>query len=140
MNHSERLRECTSMYCTGYGAVYQTAVNCVSQLSCGFVSGALRWVLRGKAQRLPTLRGSIQRVATPDTFGADLLGARAEEIPDCSSYSLRILWIATAVGCQSTLRVSCLSESQPGDSTSSLVVKGTSLTTNLVARSQPGDR
>ena len=33
---------------------------------------------------------------------ADLQGARAGEIPDCSSYSLRIPWIATAVGCQPT--------------------------------------
>ena len=92
-----------------YVCTAQDVVQCVNtrllfvQVVCCFVSGALRWVPRGKAPRLPPLRGDIQRDATPNRLLADPLGARAEEVPDCSSYPSRIPWIATAVGCQSTL-------------------------------------
>ena len=68
-----------------------------SPLECGFVSGALRWVTLGRTQRLPALRGDTQRVATPGTL-ANLLGARAERVPDCSSYLSRIPWSAADSG------------------------------------------
>ena len=123
-----------------YVCTAQDVVQCVKHPSsvCPscvlFVSGALRWVPRGKAQRLPPLRGDIQRNATPDRFLADPLGARAEEVPDCSSYPLRIPWIATAVGCQSTLaRLRLFLSPRSGDSTPVQVVRGTS----IVAVRQP---
>ena len=57
--------------------------------------------LTQKVSRLPTLRGGPSAVAAPATW-TDLLGARAERVPDCSSYLSRIPWSAQAVGCQST--------------------------------------
>ena len=68
--------------CTGYGAVRAQPSAVVS------VWGA------AQGNALPAPRGDAQRVATPVTL-ADIQGARAEEIPDCSSHSLRIPWIAT---------------------------------------------
>ena len=50
-------------------------------------------VTHGRSQRLPALRGDTQRVAAPATW-TDLLGARAERVPDCSSYLSRIPWSA----------------------------------------------
>ena len=121
------------MHCSRCGAVRQhpssVCPGCVL-----FCVWAVRWVPRGEAQRLPTPRGDIQRAATPDRFLADPLGARAEEVPDCSSCPLRILDRDGSSGlsihaCESppflNLRTS--------DSTSEQVVKGTS----LVAVRQP---
>ena len=42
-----------------------------------------------KVKSLPTLRGGPHAVAAPATL-TDLLGARAERVPDCSSYLSRI--------------------------------------------------
>ena len=50
-----------------------------------------------KVKRLPTLRGWTCAAAAPDTL-ADLLGARAERVPDCSSYLSRIPGGATDSG------------------------------------------
>ena len=55
------------MHCSGCGAVRQHPSS-VCPVVCGFVFWALRWLPRGKAQRLPPLRGDIQRVATPDLY------------------------------------------------------------------------
>ena len=95
---------------------------------CGFVSGALRWVTLGRTQRLPLQRSVSQRITAPGTL-ADLLGARAGEIPDCSvrpSLSVflgsRRQWVVNP-----RTRVFCLSESPNGDSTSEQVVKGVPL-------------
>ena len=74
-----------------------STVCCRVHLCVVFVPGALRWVTHGRSQRLPALRGDTQRVAAPDTL-ADLLGARAERVPDCSSYLSRIPWSATDSG------------------------------------------
>ena len=49
--------------------------------------------LTQKVSRLPTLRGGQSAVAAPTTW-TDLLGARAERVPDCSSYLSRIPWSA----------------------------------------------
>ena len=49
--------------------------------------------LTRKDGSLPTLRGGPSAVAAPSTW-TDLLGARAERVPDCSSYLSRIPWIA----------------------------------------------
>ena len=53
---------------------------------CVFVDGALQ-----KDSRIPTLRGGPSAVAAPATW-TDLLGARAERVPGCSSYLFRIPW------------------------------------------------
>ena len=63
---------------------------------CLFVDGALRRSTR-KHSCLPTLRGGSSTVATPSTW-TDLLGARAERVPDCSSYLSRIPWSAADSG------------------------------------------
>ena len=49
--------------------------------------------LTRKDGSLPTLRGGPHAVAAPATW-TDLLGARAERVPDCSSYLSRIPWSA----------------------------------------------
>ena len=49
--------------------------------------------LTRKVGNLPTLRGGPHAVAAPATL-TDLLGARAERVPDCSSYLSRIPWSA----------------------------------------------
>ena len=53
--------------------------------------------LTRKDGSLPTLRGGPHAVAAPATW-TDLLGARAERVPDCSSYLSRIPWSATDSG------------------------------------------
>ena len=63
---------------------------------CLFVDGAL-WRSTRKHSCLPTLRGGSSAVATPATW-TDLLGARAERVPDCSSYLSRIPGSATDSG------------------------------------------
>ena len=92
--------ECTSILHRGCGAV-----RVVKRLiSCPAVF--VLWLercegLTRKVSSLPTLRAGPLAVAEPTTW-TDLLGARAERVPDCSSYLCRIPWIVTAVGCQST--------------------------------------
>ena len=56
----------------------------------------------GKTHCLPTLRGSTQRVATPDTYFRPPGRPCRKESQTFSLIPFRILWIATAVGCQST--------------------------------------
>ena len=53
--------------------------------------------LTRKDSSLPTLRGGPSAVAAPTTW-TDLLGARAERVPDCSSYLSRIPWSAADSG------------------------------------------
>ena len=53
--------------------------------------------LTRKVGSLPTLRGGPHAVAAPATW-TDLLGARAERVPDCSSYLSRIPWSAANSG------------------------------------------
>ena len=67
-----------------------------------FVAGALRWVLHERSQRLPALRGSNQRVATPATYFRPPGRPCRKESQTFSLIPFRIPWIATAVGCQST--------------------------------------
>ena len=105
MKPNVRLRECTYVHCSGCGAVRGQTSSCVLVYvvlclgRCG--------VPRSEGQTPPDPEGWISAVAAPNTL-ADLLGVRAEEIVDCSSSSLRIPWIASGVGCQPRMRVSCL--------------------------------
>ena len=84
------------MYCTGCGCCAwgqaSLRVSC-----CGFVAGALRRSHAGRDVSLPSLRGGPHAVAAPATW-TDLLGARAERVPDCSSYLSRIPRSATDSG------------------------------------------
>ena len=65
------------------------------------VSGALRGLSRSEGQTPPDPKGWTCAAAAPDT-PADLLGARAERVPDCSSYLSRIPGVQQTVGRQST--------------------------------------
>ena len=58
--------------------------------------------LQRRSQRLPALRGSNQRVATPDTYFRPPGRPSRKESQTVSLIPFRIPWIATAVGCQST--------------------------------------
>ena len=67
-----------------------------------YVTGALRGMLHERSQRLPALRGSNQRAAAPATLFRPPGRPCRKESQTFSLISFRILWIATAVGCQST--------------------------------------
>ena len=87
---------------------------CVSQATLR-VSVVVLWLGRcgghtRKVSSLPTLRGGPHAVAAPATW-TDLLGARAERVPDCSSYLShyvdRAAWVVSP-----RTRVSCLIKRQ----------------------------
>ena len=92
---------CTRVTAQGKGAVCGQSSPVVSLWRGFTVAGALRWLLR-ETQRLPALRGSSQRAAAPATlFGPPGRPCRKES-QTFSLIPFRILWIASAVGCQST--------------------------------------
>ena len=64
--------------------------------------GRCAGLLQRRSQRLPALRGSNQRVATPDTYFRPPGRPCRKESQTVSLIPFRILWIASAVGCQST--------------------------------------
>ena len=64
--------------------------------------GRCAGLLQRRSQRLPALRGSTQRVATPDTYFRPPGRPCRKESQTFSLIPFRILWIASAVGCQST--------------------------------------
>ena len=88
--------------CTVYVYTAQDVVLCVSQATLSvsscvcFVAGALRRI-HAEALLPPDPKGWISAVAAPATW-TDLLGARAERVPDCSSYLSRIPGSATDSG------------------------------------------
>ena len=93
-----RLHMCQVYVCTA-----QDMVLCVGQASLRVSCCVVLWLGRCGGlttegqQRLPTLRGGPRAVAAPATL-TDLLGARAERVPDCSSYLSRIPGSATDSG------------------------------------------
>ena len=81
--------------------LHRDVVLCVSQATLR-VSVVVLWLgrcggLTRKDGSLPSLRGGPHAVAAPATW-TDLLGARAERVPDCSSYLSRIPWSAADSG------------------------------------------
>ena len=64
--------------------------------------GRCAGLLQRRSQRLPALRGSNQRVATPDTYFRPPGRPCRKESQTFGLIPFQILWIATAVGCQST--------------------------------------
>ena len=105
--HAEGVPDCSSYLlltpcgCTRARStcvLHRDVVLCVGQASlpvwcCGFfVAGALRRI-HAEALLPPDPKGWISAVAAPATW-TDLLGARAERVPDCSSYLSRIPWFA----------------------------------------------
>ena len=82
--------------CTVYVCTSQDMVQCVSQATSSvspcvcFVAGALRGI-HAEALLPPYPKGWISAAASPVTW-TDLLGARAERVPDSSSYLSRIPW------------------------------------------------
>ena len=92
-----RLHMCQVYVCTA-----QDMVLCVGQASLRVSCCVVLWLgrcggLTRKVSNLPTLRGGPRAVAAPATW-TDLLGARAERVPDCSSYLSRIPGSATDSG------------------------------------------
>ena len=71
---------------------------------CGvdFCGRGAALVVAQESQRLPALRGSNQRAAAPATLFRPPGRPCRKESQTFSLISFRILWIATAVGCQST--------------------------------------
>ena len=95
--------------------LHRDIVLCVTQATLR-VSVVVLWLGRcgghtRKVSSLPTLRSGPHAVAAPATW-TDLLGARAERVPDCSSYLSRITWIARRRVLSSRTRVSCLIKRQ----------------------------
>ena len=82
--------------------LHRDVVLCVSQATLSvsscvcLVAGALRRI-HAEALLPPDPKGWISAVATPATL-SDLLGARAEGVPDYSSHLLRIPWSAKDSG------------------------------------------
>ena len=103
----------------GVRVLHRDVVLCVSQAPLHVCLVVVLWLgryegLTRKVSSLPTLRGGPLAVAAPATW-TDLLGARAERVPDCSYYLFRIPWSATQTGgCQSTARDIRLIERQRG--------------------------
>ena len=92
-----RLHMCQVYVCTA-----QDMVLCVAQASDPVSCCVVLWPghcggLTRKVGNLPSLRGGPRAVAAPATW-TDLLGARAERAPDCSSYLSRIPGSATDSG------------------------------------------
>ena len=84
------------VYCTGCGAVREGKRLFLCRVMVVLWLGRCGGLTR-KVSSLPTLRGGPHAVAAPATW-TDLLGARAERVPDCSSYLSRIPWSAATVG------------------------------------------
>ena len=70
------------------GASVSSCVLCVVVLWLGRCGGS-----HAEGRLPPNPKGWISAVAAPATW-TDLLGARAERVPDCSSYLSRIPWSA----------------------------------------------
>ena len=104
MNSCVRLRvsavypcHCSGIWCSAW-AVVSCCVT-VAWLFCG--RGATLVAAR-ETQRLPALRGSNQRAAAPATLFRPPGRPCRKESQTFSLIPFRILWIASAVGCQST--------------------------------------
>ena len=78
------------VYCTGCGAVRESSHTLLCPLVCAFVAGALRRI-HAEALLPPDPKGWISSVATPATW-TDLLGARAERVPELFVLSLSHSW------------------------------------------------
>ena len=96
MNHHVRLRQRATVFtcvCTGCGAVRDQPSRLVSLFLC--LGRCRRYHEEG--QKPPSPKGVNPR-SRPHQTSADLLGARAERVPDCSSYLSRIPGSATDSG------------------------------------------
>ena len=88
---------CTRMWCSA-----RSTVCCRVHVTWFLCPGRCAGLLQRRTQRLPALRGSNQRVATPDTYFRPPGRPCRKESQTVSLIPFRILWIASAVGCQST--------------------------------------
>ena len=112
------------VYCTGCGAVRAQSSLPVSSEQGFCVWGAARSHAQ-KVKRLPTLRGGPHAAAAPDTL-ADLLGTRAERVPDCSSYLSRITWIPRGLSAPASASPASLNASAAGEFATSTEVHNAS--------------
>ena len=99
-----RLRVCAvyPCHCSGIWCSAWAVVSC--RVTCGvdFCGRGAALVVAQETQRLPALRGSNQRAAAPATLFRPPGRPCRKESQTFSLIPFRILWIATAVGCQST--------------------------------------
>ena len=104
MNECVRLRLCAvyTCHCSGCDAVREQTSPVLSLWRGLFVTGGAALVTAGETHRLPTPRGSNQRAAEPATLFRPPGHPCRKESQTFGLLPFRILWIATAVGCQST--------------------------------------
>ena len=93
---------CTRVTAQGYGAVRGQSSPVVSLWRGFFCGRGAALVAARETQCLPALRGSNQRAAAPATLFRPPGRPCRKESQTFSLIPFRILWIASAVGCQST--------------------------------------
>ena len=89
-------------HCSGIWCSAWAVVSCRVTEAWIFSGRGATLVTARETQCLPALRGSNQRVATPDTYFRPPGRPCRKESQTFSLIPFRILWIASAVGCQST--------------------------------------
>ena len=89
-------------HCSGIWCSAWAVVSCRVTVAWFFCGRGATLVAARETQCLPALRGSTQRVATPDTYFRPPGRPCRKESQTFSLIPFRILWIASAVGCQST--------------------------------------
>ena len=101
---SVRLRESAvyPCHCSGIWCSAWAVVSCCVTVAWFFCGRGATLVAVRETQRLPALRGSNQRAAAPATLFRPPGRPCRKESQTFSLIPFRILWIASAVGCQST--------------------------------------
>ena len=88
---------CSGMWCSAW-----PDVSCGVTVAWFYCDRGATLVTAGDTHRLPALRGSNQRAAAPATLFRPPGHPCRKESQTISLIPFRILWIASAVGCQST--------------------------------------
>ena len=104
MSSCVRLRESAvnPCHCSGIWCSAWAVVSCCVPVAWFFCGRGATLVAARETQRLPALRGSNQRAAAPATLFRPPGRPCRKESQTFSLIPFRILWIASAVGCQST--------------------------------------
>ena len=89
-------------HCSGIWCSAWAVVSCRVTVAWFFCGRGATLVAARETQRLPALRGSNQRAAAPATLFRPPGHPCRKESQTFGLIPFRILWIATAVGCQST--------------------------------------
>ena len=104
MSSCVRLRVCAvyPCHCSGIWCSAWAVVSCGVPVAWLFCGRGATLVAARETQRLPALRGSSQRAAAPATLFRPRGRPCRKESQTFGLIPFRILWIASAVGCQST--------------------------------------